>query len=89
MRIPTCWADPSLRKLVPVVLQTRQSRLKEGGAAGGQVALTWEDVEPHVSPPLLGVDQEVVVAGRGVFWPKLRHRNQVIPVIGVQLARDT
>lgn len=50
------------------------------------VVFTWENVESYVTPSLLGIDGKIIVAGSRLSWFKLCHGDQVIPVIGLQLA---
>lgn len=41
-----------------------------------------------MTPSLLGIDGKVIVAGSRLSWLELCHGDQVIPVVGLQLAID-
>lgn len=55
---------------------------------GAKEVQTWEDVEPHVGPLLLGIDEKVVMAATRASCLELCHGDQVTPVVGFQLGRD-
>ena len=50
------------------------------------IIFTRENVESYVTPPLLGSDGKVVVAGSRISRGKFCHGNQATPVVGLQLA---
>lgn len=66
--------------------QTRQHSTKKAPDWRRPVVFTRENVESYVTPPLLGSDRKVVVAGSRISRCKFCHGNQATPVIGLQLA---
>ena len=68
------------------VFKTCQHSMKKPQDWRRSIIFTWENVESYVTPPLLGIDQKVVVAGSRISQFKFCHGNQATPVIGLQLA---
>lgn len=66
--------------------ETRQHSMKKAPDWRQPVVFTRENVESYVTPPLLGSDWKVVVAGSRISWCKFCHGNQATPVVGLQLA---
>lgn len=68
------------------VFKTCQHSMKKPQDWRWSIIFTWENVESYVTPPLLGIDRKVVVAGSRISRFNFCHRNQATPVVGLQLA---
>lgn len=70
------------------VLKTCRHSMKKAQDWRRSIVFTRENVESYVTPPMLGSDRKVVVAGSRISRCKFCHGNQATPVVGLQLATN-